>query len=311
MELRDPLTSLFNLLKIDHRRPARLNAGGQWSLRFTGSSHVRFGAVLHGGCWLLADGEPPLRLEAGDGYLLTRGQAYTTCSDPQVEPRDGMPLFRHRHDCIVNVGSAEEVTVVSGRFTFSELSSEMMLSMLPALVHLNASSESGPVLRTAITLLDHETTHDGFGASVVTHHVAQIMLVQALRTVASARSQEPLSGLAAIADPRIGAALASMHAQISRRWTLKDLAQEAGMSRSMFALRFKELTGSAPLEYLLRLRMRAACQALRSGARNVASIGYEIGYQSESAFTNAFKRIMGAPPKAYRTRPDQLPLHRP
>jgi len=300
MELPDPLTSLFNLLKIDHRRPARLNAGGDWSLRFTGSSHVRFGAVLRGSCWLLVDGELPLQLQQGDGYLLTRGQAYTTCSAPQATPQDGMPLFRRRQDCTVNLGSADEVTVVSGRFTFSELSSDILLKGLPALLHLSARSESGPVLRAAIDLLDHETTHGGFGASVVTHHVAQIMLVQALRTVALGRSEEPLGDLAAFADPHVGAALFSMHAQLDRRWTLKDLAREAGMSRSMFALRFKALTGTAPLEYLLRLRMRAACQALRSDARNVASIGYEVGYQSESAFTNAFKRIVGTPPRAFR-----------
>ncbi len=296
----DPLLQIFSLLKVDHRHPARLDTGGTWALRFPGSSHVRFGAAVRGACWLSVEGAPEsIHLQAGDGYLLTRGQPYTMASDLGLPTEEGAPLFRQQNS-LVRYGEGEpDTTLVAGRFTFDELSSELLLQVLPSLVHLKAEGE-GSVLQAAIHMLDHETRERRLGASLVTHHIAQIMLVQSLRQIAASPDRPAMGWLAALADPRIGAALQLMHEQLDRRWTVNDLAREAGMSRSIFALRFKQLTGSAPLDYLLHLRMRMACQALQSGERNVAEVAYEAGYHSESAFSNAFKRVMGVPPKTFR-----------
>jgi AraC-like DNA-binding protein len=296
----DPLSRIFPLLRMDTTRPARLDTGGAWALRFPGSPHVRFGAAVAGTSWLTVAGQRhPLKLQAGDGYLLTRGQAYTVGSEPDRLGEDGVALFRQQGGH-VQYGPLRGVSLVSGRFTFDELGSELLLQVLPAIVHLEAGGDSAAVLRAAIDLLDHETREPRFGASLVTHHVAQIMLVQALRMVAASESVRPMGWLAALADPRIGAALQLMHEQIARRWTVEELARIAGMSRSVFAQRFKQLVGSAPLDYLLHLRMRVAGNTLRAGKRSVSAVALEIGYRSESAFSTAFKRIMGAPPKDFR-----------
>lgn len=295
----DPLLQIFSLLKIDLKHPARLDAGGTWALKFPGSSHVRFGAVAQGQCWLTVQGQKePILLCAADGYLLTRGQAYTLGSAPDLPAEEGAPLFR-QHNSRVHCGQGEGTSVVSGRFTFDELSSEALLQVLPPIVHLQGDHHS-PVLQAAIDMLDYETRHQCLGASLVTHHVAQIMLVHSLRQLAASSESPAMGWMAALADPRIGTALQLMHEKIDQRWTVNDLARAAGMSRSIFALRFKQLTGSAPLDYLLRLRMRIACQALQTGERNVAEVAYEAGYHSESAFSNAFKRVMGVPPKTFR-----------
>ncbi len=295
----DPLLQIFSLLKVDHRHPARLDTGGDWALRFPGSSHVRFGAAVRGTCWLAVEGAPePIHLQAGDGYLLTRGQPYTMASDLGLPTEEGAPLFRQQRS-LVRYGDSDDTSLVAGRFTFDELSSELLLEVLPPIVHLRAEG-AGSVLQAAIHMLDHETRERRLGASLVTHHVAQIMLVQSLRQIADSPHRPAMGWLAALADPRVGAALQLMHEQLDRRWTVNDLAREAGMSRSIFALRFKQLTGSAPLDYLLHLRMRMACQALQTGERNVAEVAYEAGYHSESAFSNAFKRVMGVPPKTFR-----------
>ncbi|MGI4813875.1 MAG: cupin domain-containing protein [Janthinobacterium lividum] len=297
----DPLLHVFSLLKIDHQHPARLDAGGSWALRFPGSSHIRFGAAVAGTCWLTVDGEPaPLRLDAGDGYLLTRGQPYELASELDLSATDGVVLFRANRSQ-VRLGSGKGISLVSGRFTFDELSSDLLPHVLPPVVHLRPGSDSDPVLRAAIEMLDYETRVRRFGASLVTHHVAQIMLVESLRHVAASAEQATSGWLGALADPRIGMAMQSMHEHIHKRWTVIELAKCAGMSRSIFALRFKQLTGYAPLDYLLQLRMRRACQALRSGESKVATIAYEIGYQSESAFSNAFKRVIGTPPTTFRS----------
>jgi AraC-like DNA-binding protein len=297
----DPLSHVFSLLTFDHRHPARLDGRGTWSLAFQGSAHVRFGAAVAGSCWLMVQGEAaPLLLQQGDGYLLTRGQAYTMATELGLEARDGAALFRQQGGHVrYGEGPGPVVSLVSGRFNFDELSSELLLQVLPPMVHLRAGGEVPQVLRAAIDILDCETRERDFGASVVTHHVAQIMLLQALRLVAAAPEHPPMGWLAALADPRIGSSLKLMHEQMDRRWTVAELAKSAGMSRSIFALRFKQLTGHAPLDYLLRLRMRTACRVLGSGQRNVAAVAYEIGYHSESAFSHAFKRVIGAPPKQF------------
>jgi transcriptional regulator GlxA family with amidase domain len=202
----------------------------------------------------------------------------------------------------VRLGHRRETIVVGGRFAFEELNSEMLLDVLPPVLHLNGQTVSGRVLQAAVDMLDHETATRQLGAGIVTHHVAQIMLVHALRAVVSGPDHGPLGWLGGLADARIGKALLAIHKEAPQRWTVELLAQRAGMSRSQFAQRFKELVGPSPLEYLRQFRIRCAALALRSGTRNVSSIAFDMGYESESAFTNAFKRAMGLPPRDYRAR---------
>ena len=300
LKFMDAVSNIFSLLKVDVRHPARLEAGGIWAFKFPASSHIRFGASVRGACWLSVDGEStPIYLQQGDGYLLTRGQSYAVGSTPDLMPLDGVQLFRNR-DGPITYGTGRDAALVSGRFTFDELSSDLLLQVLPAVVHLRSGQQFDQVLQAAIARLDYESGHCLAGASIVTHHVAQIMLVQSVRMVAATPGHAPMGWLAAIADPRIGVALGLMHERLEERWTLNVLAWAAGMSRSTFSLRFKQLTGSAPLDYLLQLRMRKACRALRASQANVSSIAFDIGYRSESAFSSAFKRVVGEPPSKYR-----------
>jgi AraC-like DNA-binding protein len=304
----DPLRRLFPLLNIDLRDPTRIDTGGNWALCFPGSSHVRFGAVVAGFCWLTADGAAkPLKLECGDGYLLTRGQSYAIASDPSLPAEDGVALLPGRQGGPIKYGPGEGTSLISGRFKFDELSNELLLQVLPPVVHLSGSGLDSIPLKAAIDIVDYETRTQGFGATLITHHVAQIMVVQSLRSAIVSSPRQPMGWLAGLADPRIGMAMELMHEQIDKRWTVAELAKAAGMSRSLFARRFKELSGSTPLDYLLRLRMRIALEALRSGQRNIATIGYEMGYQSESAFTVAFSRVMGRPPSEFRKSHEMSP----
>jgi AraC-like DNA-binding protein len=300
----DTLRHVFTLLQVDNRPPARLETGGEWALKFRGSSHVRFAAVVAGSCWLEVEGlTHPLQLSAGDGYLLTRGQSYQVGSRPGMDALDGMPLFRASRDGRVAYGAGRDTVLVSGRFTFSELHSEQLLQILPAVMYLPAGGKAGPALAASIGLLDYETRQPRFGGSVVCHHLAQVMLIEALRIVVDSPDHPPLGWLAALADSRIGVALQAIHDNPARPWTVALLAKEAGMSRSLFALRFRGLAGAAPLDYLLKLRVKIAAQALRTSRRSVSAIAYDVGYQSESAFSNAFKRETGMAPRDFRQQP--------
>jgi transcriptional regulator GlxA family with amidase domain len=135
--------------------------------------------------------------------------------------------------------------------------------------------------------------------------LARILFVEVLRLcVAHENSQK--GWLGALVDAKIGAALAVMHRDVTKRLTVDHIATAVGMSRSSFALRFKVLVGQSPLDYRLQLNMRRAAQLLRSNSRTVSSVAYELGYEFEKSFGKAFKRVMGCPPTSYRQTDTEL-----
>jgi AraC-like DNA-binding protein len=137
-----------------------------------------------------------------------------------------------------------------------------------------------------------------------------MMLVQALRLhlaeSAGALRAGP-SWLAALADPPLHGAIAAMHEEPGHPWTLEKLARRAGMSRTVFALRFKEVVGETATEYLTRWRMLLAAERLSAGDEPVATIASSLGYESESSFGKAFRRVIGHPPRRFARRPARLP----
>ncbi|WP_294739337.1 AraC family transcriptional regulator [uncultured Pseudomonas sp.] len=140
------------------------------------------------------------------------------------------------------------------------------------------------------------------GAALMTEHLAQMMLVQILRLYQSSMGASTTGWLAALNDPRLAPVLREIHAAPARRWTLSEMADVASQSRSTFALHFKQRVGLAPQEYLTRWRMHLAVQALKASDNSVSTIGQALGYQSDSAFSNAFKRVMACSPREYRER---------
>ena len=137
------------------------------------------------------------------------------------------------------------------------------------------------------------------GASLAAHHLAQLMLLQALRLYLSTRRPDGVGWFFALADPRLSSALGEIHADPGRRWTLEGLARLAGMSRSVFAQRFREAVGETPIAYLTRWRMLLAAEQLARGRDSLAETAASLGYESENAFNTAFKRIMGCSPRRY------------
>jgi AraC-like DNA-binding protein len=294
----DPLSDVLQLLTVEAVLPSRFQAGGRWALAFPAFRHVKFGVVHRGEAWLRAEGEEPVRLDAGDCYVLT-GRPYVLASDPHGEAGDGVAAFRGSPDGIGRAGEGDDVVLTSGRFTFAQRSARLLLDVLPSLLVLRAEAESNDALRHALALFAHETAARRPGADLATERLAQIVFVQVLR--AGIAGDAPVSGwLRGLGDQRIGAALGLMHDDLARRWTVAELADAAHLSRSAFAARFTRLVGTSPLEHLLRMRMHAAGRQLRRGDETVSAVGAAWGYTSDSAFSNAFKRTMGASPRAWR-----------
>lgn len=294
----DPLSDVFSLTDMRSARCTRLEAGGGWALSFPAKAALKFVAVLRGRCWLTLPGEAPHRLGQGDTFLLANAPAYVIASDLDLAPEDGVPLFDGPHLDVARY-NGDDTALLGGAFVFDSGGAQLLLDALPPFIHIPASEPAAAVLRGTLELLDAELQAAQMGASLMARRLGDVLLVQALRVFAARQGRDRAGWVVALADPKIGGALNLIHKDPGRRWTVDELASAIGMSRSGFALRFKELVGLAPLDYLTRWRMQLAREALRRKEASVASLAATLGYASESAFGNAFKRIFGRSPKRY------------
>ena len=156
-------------------------------------------------------------------------------------------------------------------------------------------------LRTTLQLLAAEMAEQAPGSEVVANRLAEALFIEAVRAYIASGDESCQRGrLRAIFDPQIGAALKSIHENVDRAWTVESLAEAAGMSRSAFAARFKELLGLTPLEYVTEWRMQKAVQLLQQNDKKLIEVAQSVGYESDAAFSKAFKRMMGLSPGEYR-----------
>lgn len=303
----DPLSDVLSLLKVHSVLSARFEGCGSWAMHFPAYRHIKFGAVLQGSFWLWTDGSiQPVKLEAGDFYLLTDGSPYCSASDVNQEPADGRKIFDayKEVDGIVRYGNdGDKVVVTGGRFTFDNDISDLLIKQLPPMLRIPAMAPCASPLRAILDLLADETATIRPGFSISATSIANIALVQILRAHLAAM---PLTTgwLGAVKDQQIGTALTLMHSDIAKRWTVNDLATAVGMSRTIFTQRFKKIVGFSPLDYLLRWRITVAGTELKNGV-SLSKVAQNVGYSSDTAFNSAFKRITGQSPGRYRATPGE------
>ncbi|MFE0757679.1 AraC family transcriptional regulator [Inquilinus sp. NPDC058860] len=296
----DPLSDVLSLLKPRSYVSAGFDAGGDWSIRFSRQhDRIKCYAVVSGACWLSVEGVPdPVRLKAGDCFVLPSGRPFRLASDMALTPVDAGTVFPPARDGgVVTVNGGGGFFLVGSRFAVSGDHAGILLGMLPPIVHIRKEAEQA-ALRWSVERMMQELHERQPGGFLVAQHLAHMMLVQALRLHLEGAGGG-VGWFFALADRQIGAAINAMHADPAHRWTLQELAQRAGMSRSSFALRFKEKVGEAPMEYLTRWRMLLAGDRLATSGDPVSAIAPSLGYESESAFSTAFKRVMGCSPRQY------------
>jgi AraC-like DNA-binding protein len=187
---------------------------------------------------------------------------------------------------------------VGGHFTLAGDHAGVLLGMLPPIAHIRKESDKA-ALRWSMERMMQELREPQPGGFLVAQHLADMMLVQALRLHLAEGLSGGVGWLFALADKQMSAAINAMHADTAHRWTLQELAERAGMSRSTFALKFKQTVGTSPMEHLTRWRMLRAGDRLANSSDSIAAIARSLGYDSESAFSTAFKRVMGRSPRQY------------
>ncbi|MDZ3992281.1 AraC family transcriptional regulator [Pseudomonas sp. Teo4] len=297
----DPLCEVLNLMHPGITRSAALDAAGPWSLRFPPAQGIKFCSVERGVCWIaMADG-PYQRLESGDCFVLSKGWAFVVSNDPTLTPVDAYSLITPGHQGVKTLNGGGDELIVSCQLLLDDDLVERLLDPLPAMVRVEGGSEQGAALRSSLTRLTDELVQPKAGGALVIEHLVRLLLVDTLRLFLQRRPPElPQGWLQALSDAPLGLTIQAMHERPTHAWTVAQLAALAGMSRAVFARRFKAAMGLAPIEYLGRWRMLRAASLLRSGNLSIARVAERVGYSSEYAFITAFTRVMGCPPGRYR-----------
>ncbi|TIS56490.1 MAG: AraC family transcriptional regulator [Mesorhizobium sp.] len=306
----DPLSDVLSLLKPRNYMSAGFDAGGEWSIQFPDQQEgIKCGSVVSGRCWLSVEGvADAVRLETGDCFLLPSGRPFRLASDMNLTPVEARTIFpAGRNGGIVSHNGGGDFFLVSCRFALGGNHAGILLRMLPPIVHIRNEPDQA-ALRWSVERMMQELREPQPGGFLVIQHLAHMMLVQALRLHLAEGLRGGVGWLFALADKQMGAAINAMHNDPAHGWTLQALAERAGMSRSTFALKFKETVGATPMDYLTRWRMLLAGDRLANSGDPISVIAVSLGYESESAFSTAFKRVMGCSPRQYSRGRDPTPL---
>lgn len=297
----DPFSDILKLVNAESAVSGGFTAGGEWAIRFPAEDKIKFCAIVKGNCRASIEGhEERLLAETGDVFLLSAKRSFILASDLAAVPVEAASLFTGSLSKFAKLGDGEDFVQIGGHVRLDQVSGRLLADVLPPLIHIRAASPQATVLRWLLDQLVRERSAELPGASLASAQLAQLILVQILR--AHLETSGPLTAgwLRALADKRIAPALRLIHGDPARSWQLKELAGAAAMSRTTFIVRFKAAVGVPPLTYLLNWRMRLAERALRTENVQVSTLALSLGYTSESAFSNAFKRTMGMAPKRYR-----------
>jgi AraC-like DNA-binding protein len=303
----DPLSDVLALLKPRSYVARGFEVGGDFSIQFPTHDGIKCYAIEFGQAWLVMEGMPkPVLLTAGDCFMLPSGRSFCLTTDPALTPVDYRALISTPADGNVLVfNGGGKAAVVGGHFALSG-NARILLDLLPPIVHLRSNSDKA-TLRWSIERMMEELRNPQPGGVLVAQQLAYMMLVQALRLHLSEGLTGGVGWLFALADKQMCAAITAMHDNPAQRWTLHGLAEVAGMSRSTFALRFKETVGKSPMDYLTHWRMLLAADRLTHTTDSVSDIAFSLGYESESAFSTAFKRVMGASPRQHSRTTSNAP----
>lgn len=296
----DLLSQLLLSFSIRHSVFAGLKAGGDWAIDFPAPDGIKFNAVLDGSCWLRVDGGgAPVQLHAGDCFLLPARQAFVLGSDPELPTVSAEQVYLDTRGGIATWGEADSFMLIGGRFDFGA-ESDLLFSGMPPAVVVREGTDQASVLNWALRQLAHELATPSQGQATVVQQLGMLMLVQVLRLYLVQAGPQAWGWLPAIADARLGPVMQAIHAQPQRHWTVAQLAAVAGVSRSTFALHFRKKAGLPPLSYVMRWRMQLAGRLLLRGRSSISAIAQQLGYESDSAFSHAFRRVMHCSPSQYR-----------
>lgn len=265
---------------------------------------IAYHFIVDGRLFITVDGEPPVEVRTGEVVLLPRNDAHTLGSEPGLAPMSASDLVQPSLDGglpgISYGGGGELAHVVCG-FLASEELHNPLIATLPRLLKLDVrEGTSRDWVEASVRFAAGELTKGRFASSSVMSRLSESLLVEAVRSYSSTLGEHEAGWLKGLADPQIGRALALIHHDARAPWSAEALAKEVALSRSAFVDRFSTLVGMPPIRYLTMWRLQTAKLNLRETQMTIAQLAHSVGYESEEAFSRAFKREFGVPPARWR-----------
>src|ERR1700722_8240008 len=316
----DPITDIFRTMHVTAFGLHRLEATAPWGVeqekqtqekvtpsdkKMSPTDLAHFAMLSRGNCWLSVEGIPePLPLTGGDCFLLARGTSIVLRDSPRTRPRWSFREIgvKANNNVAHYGGGGAPTTIVCGSFSFDRASLRPITQLLPSFILIKADQKSTLALHTAMQALASEMAEQAPGSEVVASRLAEVLFIQVLRTHIASGPERNKGWLRAVFDPQMGTALSAIHDRVNTPWTVETLAETAGMSRSAFAARFKELLGQAPLEYVTEWRVEKAMKLLQRRDKKLIDVARLVGYESDAAFSKAFKRVVWANTGEYLNR---------
>ena len=267
---------------------------------------IEYHLIARGSCWGHAVGQEPVQLGEGDLIVFPQGDPHVLSSAPGMRAAPNMALFAREKTRLPLVhemggGGADRVRLVCCFMGCDERPFNPLLSALPSMIHLRAGHATATAgwLTTVINIAVNESRSAREGGENVLARLSELMFVEAIRRHLESPGGIEKGWLAGLRDPVVGQALAMLHGDPTADWTVESLARAVGASRSVLAERFAEMVGHPPMQYLTLWRMQLASRQLIDGAP-VADVAGAVGYESEAAFSRAFKKVVGQSPATWR-----------
>ena len=279
-----------------------------------GAQHaIEYHVITRGSCWIyIVDGAPfePVQLQEGDIAVIPHGEPHVVSSAPRMRAEPDLASHRRPPDendlpfkLRTGGGGDTDAHLMCGFFTCDVRPFNPLLDALPRFMRIGrgTSAATDALLEHFLHLASIDNADKRAGAQSVLNKLSELLFIEAIRTYMDQLSSANTGWLSGLRDPLVGRALALLHARPARAWTLDELACNCGASRSALVGRFTQLMGYPPIHYLTRWRMQLAARRLTERGAKVAAVAQEVGYDSEAAFSRAFKKFSGQSPSEWRS----------
>lgn len=303
----DPFGEVLQLLQLTGVLYCNAQLTDPWGIelpQLAGVMNVE--VVTSGHCWIELEGEAPVFMPQGSLVVIPRGNRHTLRSNPgdKATRLEDIPVERigDRFENMQFGGGGQLTQVTYYGVRFDPYLADRLIRLLPVMLHVRTHIDDGSWLQSTIQFIAQEAQQCLPGSETIITRLADILVIQAIRTWMTSVREEEQGWIAALHDPQIGKAMSLMHRQPERDWRVESLALEIGMSRSGFSARFTAMVGESVKQYLTGLRIQLAQRELRETNDTLAQIAERVGYQSEPAFNRAFKREVGVSPGSVRKR---------
>jgi AraC-like DNA-binding protein len=302
----DPLGEALHFLRMSGVFYCRSELTAPWALELPAFENcVMFHIVTAGECWLQVKGASTHLLRPGDLALVPHGEGHLLYSEPKAKAAKLFDLPREevgdRYELLKHGGGGAETTLVCGVVRFDHPAANQLIKLLPRQINVDGwSSPEMEWIQSTLRFMAAEARELRAGGETVITRLADILVIQVIRSWMARDPVAQTGWLAALRDKQIGRAIALIHRNPATSWTLESLATKVGMSRSAFAERFTQLVGQSAMQYVVSWKMHTASLWLRENDAPLSDVAAKLGYESEAAFSRAFKRVVGVSPGAVR-----------